>query len=98
MPRKKGSPAKKRPTKTIKTKAKAPAEDEAPQDSQAQVTVPITCGKFHLWYQSSANWRHWASVSGGESISRAYSWTMASQTSRTTRLMVLWGTLQAYCI
>jgi len=28
----------------------------------------------------------------------AYSWTMASQTSRTIRLMVLWGSLQVYCI
>jgi len=36
---KNGSSAKKMPTKTMETKPNAPAEDEAPQDSQTQVTV-----------------------------------------------------------
>ncbi|KAH3695342.1 hypothetical protein DPMN_082799 [Dreissena polymorpha] len=45
MPSKKGSPAKKKPTKYLKIKAKAPAE--AIQASQAQVTVHVQA-EVHL--------------------------------------------------
>lgn len=60
--------------------------------------APMVWGKFHLLIQSSASCLHPASVLGGVICSSIYSSTIASHTSLTTLLMVLWGTLQEYCM
>ena len=60
--------------------------------------APMEWGKFHRCYHSSASCRQPCSVVGGDICSSRYSSTMASQTSFTTKLIVLWGTLHAYCM
>ena len=60
--------------------------------------APMVWGKFHCWYHSSASCRQPCSVVGGNICLSRYSSTMASQTSLTTKLIVLWGTLHAYCM
>ena len=47
---------------------------------------------------SPALFSGWRGPRGGDICSSRYSSTMASQTSLTTKLIVLWGTLHAYCM
>ena len=60
--------------------------------------APMVWGKFHHWCHSSASCHQPCSVVGGNICLSRYSSTMASQTSLTTKLIVLWGTLHAYCM